>query len=305
MVQSTWIEWKTFPRAITIGKMSTPSGSSPSVGPSTALIAALRRLLKPLVRLLVNSGITYPYLTNLLKSLFVEVAERDFRLSGRNPSDSRINLLTGVHRKDVKRLRAEQHAADDIPANISLGAQLVARWTGIAQYLDDEGQPKPLPRLASDGGPMSFESLVASVNTDIRSRVVLDEWLRLNVAHIDELDRVCLNVNAFVPEKGYDEKAYYFGRNVHDHIAAGAHNLDGARPPFLERSVYYDRLSADSIQELEVLSRKLGMEALQTINRRALELQAADRQREQKRQRMNFGVYFYSEPEEQDPHENK
>ena len=36
--------------------------------------------------------------------------------------------------------------------------------------------------------------------------MVLDEWLHLGVARLDERDRVCLNVAAFVPEHGFNEK---------------------------------------------------------------------------------------------------
>ena len=57
----------------------------------------------------------------------------------------------------------------------------------------------PLPRLASQGGGASFESLAARVSKDIRSRPMLDELLRLGVVYLDDRDRVVLNVEAFVP----------------------------------------------------------------------------------------------------------
>lgn len=277
--------------------MNDATSSTGPAAPPPALIGAVRRLLRPLVRLLLSHGVTYPQLSALLKELFVDVAERDFRLNGRRQTDSRINLLTGVHRKDVRRLRDQQAAAESPPPNISLGAQLVARWTAMSPWVDAQGRPRPLPRLASEGGDLSFEALVASVNKDIRSRVVLDEWLRLGVAHLDAHDRVCLNVAAFVPEKGYAEKAHYFGRHIHDHIAAGAHNLAGEQPPFLERGVYYDGLTAESTATLAELARELGMQALQGVNRKALELQLRDRGNPDAVERMNFGVYFFKATE--------
>ncbi len=274
-------------------------------GPSVpaSLVTALRRVLRPLVRLLLANGITYPFLSGLLKAVFVDVAERDFRLEGKSQTDSRINLLTGVHRKDVKRLRAELKNSQEptAPAAVSLGAQLVARWTGMDRYLDEQGRPLPLPRLASEGGDLSFEALVAAVNKDIRSRAVLDEWLRLGVAHLDDQDRVRLNMEAFVPDKGFDEKAYYFGQNIHDHIAATAHNLAGNAAAFLERSVYYDRLSPASVETLDHLARELGMKALLELNRKAMELQSRDENAGDARMRMNFGIYFFAE-EESDTH---
>ena len=100
----------------------------------------------------------------------------------------------------------------------------------------------------------------------------------------------------YVPEHGFDEKAYYFGRNLHDHIAAGAHNLEGGSPPMLERSVYYAELSRESIQELADLSEKEGMDALQAVNRRAMQLQERDASRGSATRRMSFGIYFYRDP---------
>jgi hypothetical protein len=225
----------------------------------------------------------------------VQAAKDEFQLTDKRQTDSRISLLTGVHRKDVKRLLRDQPVDLQMPPGVSLGSQLAARWLTAGEYLDGKGQPLPLPRLASDGGDKSFEALVASVSKDIRSRAVLDEWLRLGVVHLDDDDRVCLNVAGFIPEKGFDEKAYFFGQNLHDHIAAGTHNLLGQIPSLLERSVYEEELSQASVAELAELARDLGMQSLKTIYRRATELRRRDAATTEANRRMNFGIYFYSE----------
>lgn len=280
------------------------SGTAP--GPSPALLRALRQVLRPLIRLMLSNGIGYPYLAEMLKGLFVEVASREFRLGEKLPTDSRVSLLSGVHRKDVSRLRLARNDHDStVPNVVSLGSQLVARWLGSAEYLDENGKSRPLARFASEGGTHSFEALVASVSSDIRSRVVLDEWLRLGVVHLDEDRRVCLNADAFVPTKGFEEKTFYFGHNVHDHVAASVFNLLG-KPnanqnkfvPFMERSVHYDALSIESVQGLAEQSELLGMKALLTVNKSAMEAEAKDlaESSKQPHQRMTFGIYFYTEP---------
>ena len=279
-----------------------PSPETHTTTPSPAFVLALRRVLRPLVRLMLARGVTYPYLAELLKGLFVEVADREFRIGAKPPTDSRISLVTAVHRKDVSRLRqALDSSAEAVPAVVSLGAQLVAVWLGSPRYLDDSGRPRPLPRFVSEGGELSFEGLVASVNSDIRSRVVLDEWLRLGVVHMDEQRRVCLNAEAFVPAAGFDEKAFYLGHNLHDHAAAAAHNLLGGQPAFLERSVHYDALSAGSIQLLAQQSEALGMEALLALNKSALAAEQNDASDTAPRQRMTFGIYFYSDATDTGP----
>lgn len=270
-----------------------------STAPPPSLVRALRRVLRPLVRLMLASGATYPWVSELLKALFVEVAEEDFRIDGKPPTDSRVSLVSGVHRKEVNRLRREKTSgAESVPSVVSLGAQLVAVWLASPRYLDESGRPRPLARFASEGGELSFEALVAGVNSDIRPRVVLDEWLRLGVVHFDSEQRVCLNVDAFVPAEGFDEKAFYFGHNLHDHISAASHNLSGAPKPFLDRSVHYDALSAASVTTLAAQADKAGMTALLAINKSAMALEQTDAGQAAPRQRITFGIYFYSEPAE-------
>ncbi len=283
------------------------SPASPHAQPASALVAALRHALRPLLRLMLARGITLPWITEFTKSLLVEIAERDFALAGKPPTDSRVSLLTGVHRKDVSRLRQSGSApAEKMPGAVSLGAQLVARWLSQPPYVDANGQPLPLPRHASEGGEQSFEKLVAGLSSDIRSRVVLDEWQRLGVVHFDDEGRVCLNSQAFVPASGFDEKAFYFGHNLGDHGAAAAHNLLGQSPPFLERSLHFEALGADTVAALAKQAETLGMQALVSLNQAAKErvqageaaapLDATDAGPPPDARRMTFGIYFYSEP---------
>jgi hypothetical protein len=274
--------------------MSDELRDRPDDSASMALARAVRRMLRPLVRFLLERQLGFPFLANLLKGLYVEVAERDVALPGRRPTDSRISLLTGIHRREVKRLRAQLRREERIPSVLTLGALLVSRWTAEPEYLDAEGRPRALPRRAPAPAP-SFESLVASVSTDLPPRSVLDEWLRLGVVSEDENGMLRLSVDSFVPEKGFEEKVHFFGRNLRDHIAAGAHNILEAGPPFLDRSVYYDRLSQASADELARMAREEGAELIRRVNRRALELQTEDAEETRDTtHRMTLGAYFYA-----------
>jgi len=272
-----------------------------ATAPPKSLTKALRHILLPLVRVMLSKDVTYPFIAEMLKGVFVEAAERHFRIGDKPQTDSRITLLTGVHRKDVRRLRQiARGPSDNTPSTVSLGSQLAAVWTGAAQYLDETGHPRPLPRLAGAGDSPSFEGLVTSVSKDIRSRAVLDEWLRLGVVRLDEEDRVVLNTEAFVPQKGFEEKVFYFGHNLHDHVAAAAHNIIGEGPPFLERSVHYDSLDRRSIEELAELAERAGMQAALTVNRKAMELEKRDATSAEPKQRITFGIYFFSTPADGD-----
>ncbi len=282
-----------------------PKIDSGPVTPPLPLVMALRRILRPLVRLLLSYSVQFPYLANLLKLTYVEVATREFPLDQKPQTDSRISLLTGIHRQDVKRLRGEMLSESSPPPAVSLGAQLVSRWMGEVIYLDANGRPKPLARLAADGGDASFERLVQSVNKDIRPRVVLDEWLRLGVADVDDKGRVVLRTEAFVPAHGQEEKLFYFGKVIHDHLAASGHNLTTGQSPMLDRCVYFDQLTEHSADQLADYSRTLAAEAMQALNRKALELQQADFGKLKATHRITFGLYFYQANESAEEKQDK
>ncbi|MBE7244765.1 MAG: hypothetical protein INR63_07440 [Actinomycetospora chiangmaiensis] len=263
------------------------------------LHAPLARLLRPLVRLLVARGITFPALTDLLRELYVNVAEHDFTLPGKEQTDSRVSLLTGIHRKEVRRLRGAGAPVSIVPATLSRTSRILARWIADPAFLDGKGQPLPLPRTA-EGGKPSFESLVAGVTRDVRPRAVLDEWLDRRLAFADAEDRIVLAESAYIPNADDNSEAqlYYFGRNMHDHMAASVANILGPSPRFMERAVHYDGLSEDLASKLELRARELALEALAQANREA---HAACRTDPGGPHRWNFGLYIYRDEEGRQP----
>src|SRR4051812_21073316 len=67
--------------------LAMPDSPSSHASPPRALIRALRHALRPLVKLMLARGMTFTFASELLKSLFVEVADQDFRLDGKPPTD--------------------------------------------------------------------------------------------------------------------------------------------------------------------------------------------------------------------------
>lgn len=264
---------------------------------SEALMRALKRALRPIIKLMLAKGIVYTQFSELMKSLYVEVAERDFSLPDRPQTDSRISLLTGVHRKEVRRLRALPVDELTMPDSVSLGLRVVSAWSE-APFVDMTGDPLPLPRSSRIGGQLSFDYLVGSVSRDIRSRALLDEWLQLGVVSIDANDQVILNTAAFVPSLGFEEKAFYMGHNLHDHGAAVVSNLLGGSQPWLERSLHYAAVPASLVAELRRDAEAGGMRLLKTMNRKVLMNAAPDEDEAgaaEDARRFTFGIYFYSE----------
>jgi hypothetical protein len=256
------------------------------------LIDVLRRVLAPVVRLMLAKGITLPMAIELLKRIFVEVAQRDLATDGKGATDSRISLLTGVHRKDVRRFRELPQLDTELPEKVSLGAQVIARWTTHADWLDADGHAKALPRLGKNGAEASFDALVSSISRDIRPRSVLDEWLRLGVVSVNDDDEVVLREEAFIPQQGSEEKLAYFGLNLGDHAAAATDNLLVPGQAWFERSVHHEGLSEAHVATIRERASEHGMKLLKDLHRQAENPASADEKGGGRR--FTCGVYFYS-----------
>ncbi len=260
--------------------------------PEPQLVDAVSLLLRPLARLCIENGLILGSLEEMLKRALVEMAAGEFGVNGQPPTDSRVSVLTGVHRKDVKRLRAEHRQGVEHPIELSLAAEVVAHWISDARYLDRQGNPRMLALSAP--GAASFEALVSGVSKDVRPRVVLDELVRLGAVQVDG-DTATLQGGSFVPRRGLAEKSFYFGRNVHDHLAACVHNLLGRQPAMLENSVYSYELSAASIERLAALTREEWQAVLQKLVSETAAAEARDTAAGKADRRMNIGIYFYQE----------
>jgi len=270
------------------------------------IIRAITNVMRPLVKFLIGRGITFPMFAEILKHIYVEVAAKDFKLSPeKEVTDSRITLLTKVHRKDVRRIRTEQQGFD-VPdeglevssKKASLGAQIVAKWLADNQYVDEQGEPKKLFIHASKAnGKPSFEKLVESINNDIRPRVALDEMLSQKMIVEGDDGIVTLNKSAFIPEEDFEDLMMHFDRNLHDHMAAAVHNIgtDKSAKKFIERSVYYKELTQSSIEQLEEIIENKGMENLISINKAAYDLAEEDQDKGNNNKRMTFGIYYYAD----------
>ncbi len=267
---------------------------SPQPPDAARLQTPIARLLRPLVRLFIRSGLTFPALADLLRELYVNVAEYDFALSGKEQTDSRVSLLTGIHRKEVRRLRGAGAPVRLVPASVSRSSMIIARWIAAPEFTDAAGAPLRLRRVADPGDGPSYEDLVESVTRDVRPRAVLDEWLDRGMVSIDEEGRVRLEEAAFAPRAGDDRQLYYFGRNLHDHVAAAVVNGLASEPPFFERAVHYEGVSRETADAMLDLSRRVAQDALQRVNREA---QAAYARDPGGSWRWNFGLYLFREDE--------
>lgn len=252
---------------------------------------AIKQVLKPLVRFLIHKQLTLPTLVELVKSAYVEVAEKEFAIEGKAPTDSRINLLTGVHRKDVKRLR-DLDDTQQPSEHLSLHSLMLATWMAEPPFALNNS---PQPLLAT--GEDSFETLSDMyTRQNIRATSILENWEELGWVTVDEENRVHLNVDALQENQLGEDQLYFFSQNLADHLATSTGNLVNKNKQ-LERAVFYNQLSLESIKKLQVSSKKKAMLTLKELNKEALNLQKQDKKMDDPKYRFRFGHYFYTDAE--------
>ena len=96
--------WENIPHAVQLSTASLPN-AVPAVnsGEPGAVLARVLHVLRPLVRPLVHQGVTYPALAAALKRIFLDEARRELQRRGMVATDSALTLLSGVHRRDVRK----------------------------------------------------------------------------------------------------------------------------------------------------------------------------------------------------------
>lgn len=150
------------------------------------VIATVKSLMKPIIMLLLRNGVTYKEFALLCKSIFVEAAAEDYGIRGRPTNISRISVLTGIDRKEVKRIKdllQENTTALDAQNSQDRITRILTAWHSDAEFSNNQREPQP---LEVEGDQASFNSLVQRFGGDVPKQALLKEMLRVGV--IERLD---------------------------------------------------------------------------------------------------------------------
>ncbi len=267
---------------------------------SHALSAALMRLLRPLVRLLLRRGVSFKEFSDLARLLFVDVAMEEFGISGRKHSVSRVSVVTGLTRKEVGRLvnhpERQDKASSDKYNRLS---RVIAGWRRDPDFRDKRGGAASLD-IKGDG--LAFAELVRRYSGDMTPRAMLDELLRVGAVKLLRDGRVKLLVRSYVPGSHDEVKIHILGTDVGRLISTIDHNLNidtsSTEKPFFQRKVLYDNLPAEALPEFRVLSAESSQKLLEK-----LDAWLAEKDRDNNpeiegtgRHVAGVGIYYFEEP---------
>jgi len=260
------------------------------------LFAAIKKLLKPLVRILLKNGILYAALVDIIKPIYIEVAKEELSESTQKLTKSRISTITGIPRKEVQRI-IEQGEVDDVWAfaRYNRAARVVSGWVRDTRFSDKQQQPII---LSYDDKSPTFVELVSAFSGDIPARTILDELIEVEVVIVLSNSDVQLVKRAYIPSSVESEKLGILGRDVAGLISSIGHNIyqvDDA--PYFQRKVFYDNLPSEFIPELKAFVEEKAQSLMEQMDHK---MSANDRDTNPDikgtgKKAVGIGVYYFEE----------
>jgi hypothetical protein len=231
-----------------------------------ALFAAILKLLRPLIRILLRNSVPFRIFTDLAKWIYVDVALKEYGIAGRKQSDSRVSIITGLSRKEVRRLKkVEQPTDEDAVVRYNRAARVISGWLKDRRFVDDKGQPRP---LYFDEGENSFSDLVKTFSGDVPPRAILDELINVEAVKKLKDAKIQLLTRAYLPIGDEPGALSILGTDVAYLIRTIDHNIiTRLDKRFFQRKVSYDNLPEEAIPAFRRLSAKRCQKLLERLDR--------------------------------------
>jgi hypothetical protein len=269
------------------------------------LLAAYRKLLEPLVRVLIRNGVSHGEVNELLKAVFVDVADRDFALPARKTSQSRVAILTGLSRKEVARQKAilDEGSELDQGSNLNRVIRVLEGWHTDAEFTGPYGLPIEVP-FESQTGP-NFCELVRRYSGDMVPRAMLDELVRVGAVDLLTTGMLRVVTRAYIPETLHPDALERFGDVIHNFIRTLEYNMLKAAPGAgrFERIVFADDgLPIEQMPEFDRALREKGQQLLVELDNWlvAQEEARATKDRSGERIKTGVGIYHFTVDEDAD-----
>lgn len=229
------------------------------------VLFALLKALRPIARLLMKAGIGYREFAEISKCAFVDVATTDYGLRGRPTNISRVAVMTGLTRKEVKRLRQKISSGSQIVLDkVIPPAEIIQKWHSDPKFLDDQDRPRI---LAFDGESPSFTELVKKFGGDIPPGAMRTELKR--VGAVVESDDGYLTVvkRYFRPVGEHAQLQRALGQAMYGIASTMNHNLGQAEDKsWIERIAFSQSIRESDLNRVKRISSDRAGEFVESIN---------------------------------------
>ena len=231
----------------------------------STLRSSCRALLRPIASVVLKCGMTWREFSELSKSVFVSVATDEYGIRGRPTNISRVSILTGISRKEVKRQREllAEPEIDGSPKTTD-ATRLLSGWHQDPAYLDDDGNPLPLPPRGTNP---SFESLFDTYGGDTPEQTLARELLKAGSIEEDSDGRYVAKRRYHMPVEMDTGSIRFFGTNLYDHASTLSNNVTGdSSERWLEGFAVDDRISPAAIEAFRAYLDERGQQFLEEID---------------------------------------
>jgi hypothetical protein len=187
------------------------------------ILGAVLVVLRPIARALLRAGVGYREFSEIAKTAFVDVAGKDYGLRGRPTNISRVAVMTGLTRKEVRRIR-DKTEVGNVTTLVKLTpmGEVLHRWHTEKDFITENGEPADLPFNSEEA---SFSGLVKKFGGDIPPGAMRTELKRIEA--IKELDdgRLRAMKRGVVGLKGYEKLISGLAHVVYPAALALSHNM--------------------------------------------------------------------------------
>lgn len=227
---------------------------------------ACRTVLRPLASMLLRCGMTWREFSELSKAQFVRAATEEFGIRGRPTNVSRVSILTGISRKEVKRQRdLLQNKQSPVKTKTTDATRVLSAWFQDPDYVDENSVPK----LLKESGPKpSFESLCADYGGDIAMPTMLKELL--NTETIERTQNGLLRpMRRFYQPVALDDESVLWAAELIKDLSETTNDdlfRESKTPPRFVRKAENKQVRADSLEEFRALLRDRGQAFLVEID---------------------------------------
>ncbi|MFN2288953.1 MAG: DUF6502 family protein [Chromatocurvus sp.] len=229
-----------------------------------ALRSAILRLLQPLVHVLLRHGMAYGTFAELARKAYVEAGFSHIADSGRRATISNVSALTGLTRKETKRLLELNIASEhDSEQRYNRAIRVVSGWLADPRFHNSEGEPAELPLE----GENSFATLVKDYSGDIPPAAMLGV---LETSHTvgRDADHVRLEERAYMPSHTPVERIHILGRDPGELISTISHNLAATRSTrVFQRKLSNPAVREDALAAFRELTNRKSQELLEEYHR--------------------------------------
>ncbi len=209
------------------------------------LIKTLHTILRPVVRFAIKHSLYLHDLIDCAKIVFIQIAREILEEEGQAATDSRVSVMTGVHRRDVRIL--SQSGMVPIKER-NLAMLVMGAWQTDLQFLTKENKPKVLSFGTIDS---DFYKLVQKLSVDVNPATILAELERVGAVEKSRAG-VRLIVQSYAPRKDLAHGYELLSQDSEYLMQSVAENLETeVQPPNLHARTEYDKVRKSAIPEIK------------------------------------------------------